>query len=217
MRIVLVVLMVSLFAAACSQPAVNTQANNAAKANSPNTNTNASANANKPSPRFAEVAVDPAADSVYTDISEKVCKEQEPEEDSGAIFQMECPGTAGYKYVFSESDHSQVLSVIDPKGKETLLQFRKVLNTVSDFYMGNKVEWRMDGKGEGAKPHAMIVRLTKFTDPEDRNKTETFLVVTRVGEETCVTDLVPASADQNKKAREFADTKGRKCMDLGKE
>jgi hypothetical protein len=42
---------------------------------------------------------------------------------------------------------------------------------------------------------------------------ETFLVVVRLAD-MCVTDVVPASADQNKKAREFADTKGRKCVEV---
>ena len=165
-----------------------------------------------PKPKLEPVKAETIGDSVYTEISEKECKEKEPEADSGAIYQSECPGVAGYKLVFSASDHSQVLSVIDPQGKETLFPFRYVLNTVADFVMGDKIEWRMDGKGGSAKPKAMIVRLTKAIDPEDRDKTESFLAVADLRGEPCVTDLIPPSADQNTKARQIADTGGRECM-----
>ncbi|MEO5858030.1 MAG: hypothetical protein ABIR33_03685, partial [Pyrinomonadaceae bacterium] len=104
-----------------------------------------------------------------------------------------------------------------PKGKETLLPFRSALGSVMDFMMGDKIEWRMEKKGEGAKPVAMIVRLNKFQNPSDQNTIESFLAVVRLGDETCITDIVPASADQNKKARALGDTKGRKCMNVKSE
>lgn len=224
MRIVLVVLTVSLLATACSQPAVNTHANNTLRSNAGNANANSNVNSNTNSnsntstaTKLESVAVDPAADSVYTGISDKVCKEQEPEDDSGAIFQMECTGTAGYKYVYSESDHSSALSVIDPQGKETLLPFGRVVASAAGFRMGDKVEWRMDGKGSDAKPNALIVRIRKFVDPVNFDKSETYLAVASLRGEPCITDMVPGATDQNKKAREFADTKGRKCIEVKSE
>ncbi len=165
-----------------------------------------------PKPSLEPMSAQPAGNSVYTEISEKACKEKEPDEDSGALYMAECPGIAGYKLIFSASDHSQVLSVIDPQGKETLFPYRQALDTVADFVMGDKVEWRVDGKGDAAKPKAMIVRLTKFTDPVDRNKTESFLVIARLTGEPCVTDLVPPSADQNAKARQLADSGSSGCI-----
>ena len=219
MRIIIVVLLISLFAAACAQPAVNDQANNAGRSNVGNAaaNSNANSKSNKAAAKLEAIAIDPTGDSVYTDMSEKICKEQEPEEDSGAIFQMECAGTAGYKYVYSESDHSSALSVIDPQGKETLLPFGRVVASAAGFRMGDKVEWRMDGKGPDAKPHALIVRIRKFVDPENYDKTESYLAVASLRGEPCITDMVPGSTDQNKKAREFADTKGRKCIEVKSE
>jgi len=89
-----------------------------------------------------------------------------------------------------------------------------VLDTVADFVMGDKVEWRMDGNGEAAKPKAMIVRLTKFTDPIDQNKTESFLAVSSLRGEPCVTDIVPPSADQNAKARQLADSGSHECIKI---
>ncbi len=213
MRIILVGLLVSLFAAACSQPAVKSNVANSNAAVNSNTNSNAK----KGMPKLATVAVDPAADSVYTDITDAVCKERDPSTyEAGSIMEADCPGTGGYKLVFSFSDHSAALSVIDPQAKETLLPLRSVLNPVMDFVVGNKVEWRMDKKGEGAKPLAMIVRANKI-HRDDPSKDETFLIVTRLTSDMCVTDVVPASADQNKKARAFADTKGRPCMDVKSE
>ncbi|HEX3100929.1 MAG TPA: hypothetical protein VHQ01_04005, partial [Pyrinomonadaceae bacterium] len=124
------------------------------------------------------------ADSVYTELSEKACKEVKPEPDSGALYEADCPGKGGYKVIFSASDHSQVLSLIDQKGKETIFPFRDVLITAADFVLGDKVEWRMNGKGSDAKPTAIIVRLTKFPDPENLNKTESFLAVIKLAGDT---------------------------------
>jgi hypothetical protein len=164
-------------------------------------------------PKLTAVAIDPAADSVYTEISDKACKERDPGPDSMEIYEGECPGTAGYKLIFSFTDHSGAISVIDPQAKETLLPLREVLNPVMSFVIGgDKVEWRMDRKGEGAKPVAMILRVNKLNDDADPITADTFLAVVRLTGDVCVTDIVPASADQNKKAREFADTKGRKCI-----
>jgi len=221
MRIFLVVLLVSLFAAACAQP-VGNQANNAAKSNVANANaaanSNANSNAKKGMPKLAAVAIDPAADSVYTDITDAACKERDPGPDSMEIYEGECPGTAGYKLIFSFTDHSAAISVIDPQAKETLLPLRAALKPVMSFVLGgDKVEWRMDKKGEGARPVAMIVRVNKVHDNEEPITAETFLMVVRLTGDVCVTDVVPASADQNKKAREFADTKGRPCMDVKSE
>lgn len=216
MRLVILVLFVSLFAAACTQPAVNNQAVNAARPNAGNAaaNSNANSNAKKGMPKLAAVAIDPAADSVYTEISDKACKERDPGPDSMEIYEGECPGTAGYKLIFSFTDHSAAISVIDPEGKETLLPLRAALKPVMSFVLGgDKVEWRMDRKGEGAKPVAMILRVNKVDDHAEPITAETFLVVVRLAD-MCVTDVVPASADQNKKAREFADTKGRKCVEV---
>lgn len=206
MRSIIYLLAVCVLSAACSKPAATNQ-NTATPEPAPT----AKARTATPEPMTSA----PAAGSTYTDLSDKVCKRVEPDPDSGAIYEADCPGAGGYKVHYSESDHSQVLSLTDPQGKETLLAFRAVLNTVSDFYLGEKLEWRMDSKGADAKPRAMIVRLTKFTDPVDRTKTESFLAVVKLtGGETCVTDLVPGSADQNVKARQLADTKGRPCMKL---
>lgn len=202
MRSIIYLLAGCVLFAACSKPSVTNQ-NTATPAPTPKTRTAT------PEPMTSA----PAADSTYTALSDKACKRVEPEPDSGAIYEADCPGAGGYKVRYSESDHSQVLSLTDLQGKETILPFRAVLNTVADFILGEKIEWRMDSKGANAKPLAMIVRLTKFTDPVDRNKTESFLAVVRlIGGEPCVTDLVPASADQNVKARQLADTKGRPCM-----
>ena len=197
----------SLFFASCStnQPSV-TQVNSAPPP--------PAAKPEVPRPSLEPMTAEPAGNSVYTEISEKVCKQKDPEADSGAIYMAECPGVAGYKLIFSSSDHSQVLSVVDPQGKETLFSYRHVLDTVADFVLGDKVEWRMDGKGEASKPKAMIVRLTKFIDPEDQSKTESFLAVSSLRGEPCVTDLVPPSADQNAKARQLADSGPRECIKI---
>ena len=207
MRSLIAVLFCCILLAACSKSTntSNTPQNTATPTATVKTSV-------RKTPEPVTVATD--ADSVYTELSEKSCKEMKPEPDSGAIYEAECPGKAGYKVIFSASDHSQVLSLTDQKDRETILPFREVLNTAADFVLGDKVEWRMNGKSSNAKPIAMIVRLIKFPDPEDLNKTESFLaVISLAGETPCVTDLVAAAADQNAQARKLADTKNRPCIE----
>jgi len=191
----------------CSSTSSN--ANKAKNAPSPTTSSAEARAAMTPAP----IAIDPNADSIYTELSDKICKDRTPEPDSGAIYAADCPGTAGYKVYFSASDHSQLLSLTDPAGRETNLPFPRIVSSAAGFVLGDKIEWRMDSKNKDAKPYALIVRINKFIDPEDFNKTEKYLAVVNLrSDRPCVTDLVPGSTDQNLKARQLADVKDRECI-----
>src|SRR5258708_25848107 len=48
-------------------------------------------------PELMTVVTD--ADSIYTELSEKACKEMKPEPDSGALYEAECLGKGGYKVI----------------------------------------------------------------------------------------------------------------------
>lgn len=155
------------------------------------------------------------ADSVYTSLDEKACKAMAPgESDPGAIYKAECPGAGGYKVIMTASDHSQALTFVNPKGKGTDLRVRDGLNTAANFRLGDKIEWRMEGKGRNAVAKAFIFRALKSIDPVDPNKVESNLIVGKLGDVPCITDIVRQSvADQNTRARELADTaKDRPCV-----
>jgi hypothetical protein len=152
------------------------------------------------------------SNSTYTGLDEKACKDMKPgAEDQGAIHKAECPSAGGYKVILLASDHSVELTFVDPAGKSTDLGIPHIVNSAGGFVLGQKIEWR---SGANGAPTAFIVRANKFTDPEDQNKQESSLLVGKMGETTCITDVVgPSTADQNTRARELADTaKDRPCV-----
>lgn len=168
-----------------------------------------------PSPRAtasaANVTTAAPADSTYTDLDEKACKKLKPDaNDQGTIYEAECPGAGGYKVILSASDHSVALTLVDPAGKSTDLRLRDAINTAAGFTVGDKMEWRSLEKGV---PSSFIVRANKLVDP-DLNKRESNLLVGKLGEKPCITDVVgPSATDQNTRARELADTaKDRRCV-----
>jgi hypothetical protein len=61
---------------------------------------------------------------------------------------------------------------------------------------------------------AVIVRFITNQDPEDVNKTQSVLIVSRIsGARACITDVVEPGPRQNANARRLADSSGRKrCM-----
>lgn len=156
------------------------------------------------------------ADSQYTSLSEKDCKETDPGQgDDGIIYKGECPGVAGYKIINLSTDHTQGLVITDSAGKEHKLDLRGPLGTVADLFLGDKIEWRMSGKGADAKPTALIVQVNVQKEPGNSDKQDSNLAVIKVGRDAiCVTDYVtPGEKDQNVKARQLADTAGsRPCL-----
>jgi len=137
--------------------------------------------------------------SVYTSTSDKVCKEVKPAADEGGEYIGICPGAAGYKLRLIEGDLRQTLFVITPAKKELPLNFTSLYMTFSA--VGQKVEWRLK-KGV---PVALIARYN-VADGEDSEKRTSYLLVSKIGaSESCVTDVVQPSKNQNVEARKLAD------------
>lgn len=150
--------------------------------------------------------------STFTGLDEKSCKKTKPgADDKGAIYQAECPGAGGYRVIHSASDHSSALTFVDPTGRSTDVGITDAVRSAAGFMLGDKIEWLI---GDQGVPYAFIVRANKFVDPVDLQKQESHLLVGKLGESPCVTDVVdPSTADQNKRARELADTaKDRPCV-----
>lgn len=154
----------------------------------------------------------PAAGSIYTELSEKACKDIPMNgDDEGLIYKGECPGTAGYKVINMSTDHTQGLRIIDPAGKAHKVDLRGPMNTVADVFLGDKIEWRT----KASKPYAFIVRVNVQKEPGNYDKQDSNLAVVKIANDAiCVTDFVkPSEKDQNVKARELSDTAaGRPCI-----
>ena len=139
--------------------------------------------------------------SVYTDLSEKACKESKVSDEAGASYEGECPGLAGYKLRLLEGDLRQSIDVITPSKKSHQLAFWNISSAFS--HLGDKAEWRMRGK----TPVALIFRFNASENPENAEKHTSYLVVAKVTKsEICVTDVLTPGRSQNLNARKAADT-----------
>ena len=190
------------FAAIFTGCSGNTPQNNAV----PPVSNQASASPVKSSPPATEQPSNSAAaGSTYTDLNEKVCKDvAKGADDEGVIYKAECPGNGGFKVINLATDHTQALYINDPAGKSHHVDFRGALNTVTDVFLGDKIEWRT----KDAKPYAFIVRVNRQKEPGNYDKQESNLAVVKIAKDgICVTDIVkPSEKDQNVKARELSDT-----------
>ncbi len=212
MRSFLIILVLSVFVlGGCSNTANAPQAN----AVPPVTAQTAASPASSPSP-IADLPTVAPANSIYTDLNDKVCKEVKPGPgDDGSIYKGECPGTAGYKVVNMATDHTQALTITDPAGKSHDVDFRGPLGTAADVFLGDKLEWRMTGKDKDAKPYSFIVRVNVQKEPGKYDKQDSNLAVVKISKDSiCVTDFVkPSEKEQNVKARELSDTAAsRPCL-----
>ena len=111
----------------------------------------------------------------------------------------ECRGYGDYVVTFFEGDLRSYITY----GTDTADQCA-VRQTFSGFNsIGNKIEWRLrDGK-----PIATILRWTVSYDPENAEKTKTWLVVTKLdGDEACHMGYVEgAASNANEAAQKLAD------------
>ena len=144
--------------------------------------------------------------SVYTGLSDKICKTIELDVNEGGYYRGICPGVGGYKLEMTEGDLRQTLNIIAPNGKKPELDFQQ--NVSGGFSgVGDKAEWRVTRNGKKIVPFALITRfnVAKSTDnPEQENS---YLIVTKITKTSaCVVDVIePTVKNQNLKARESAD------------
>ncbi|NMD08712.1 MAG: hypothetical protein GYA66_12130 [Phyllobacteriaceae bacterium] len=141
-------------------------------------------------------------DSVYTDFILDKCQRVTPEtsgEDGESSGVFECKGQGKYVVTFVEGDLRSFVSF----GTETA-DHCSFHQTFSGFNsVGNKIEWRR----KNGKPIATILRWTVSYDPENSEKTKTWLVVTKLGKnDSCHMGYVEgATPNANEKARALAD------------
>ena len=137
-------------------------------------------------------------ESVYTEIADTACEVTLEEEPASSL--LACAGPAGFGLQASDFDARVSVSIVDPAGGVRSLNFYDTV-THSFSALGPRAEWRLlDGR-----PEAFIVRVDAYEHPEDPDRTTSYLVVAKLGAETCVTDKIPPSPEQNLKARQAAD------------
>ena len=144
-------------------------------------------------------------ESIYTSLSEKSCKTLEQSDEGSGWYRGECPGVGGYKLQVTEGDIRQSIDVVMPNKKRFELDL--TLNVSPAFSsVGEKVEWRVTGKGKSVAPYALIVRYNASENSEKPEQNTSYLVVVKIAKNlACVTDVVKPSTKANERARELAD------------
>ncbi|MBL8194863.1 MAG: hypothetical protein JNM06_13785 [Blastocatellia bacterium] len=143
-------------------------------------------------------------DSIYTDTASDKCKTIKFDEESSYSEQI-CPGVAGYKLRVIEGDLRVTINVVDPKGKEYELKMQEVMGA-GFSNIGQKAEWRVKKQGNQIIPVALIVRFDLIENPEEYNKSTSFLTVAKITSSSiCIVDKVRPNKEQNLQARKIAD------------
>ena len=147
------------------------------------------------------VAQGQAAQSTYSSLAARNCRESRSKPDAEGDYVGRCGGVGGYTLVLAEGDLRQNLTVVTPQNKKHSLDLWTIVS--SQFSnIGNTVEWRVVRR----KPTALILRYNVNHDPERPEKQTSYLVVTKItADEICVTDKVPPGAGANEEARRLAD------------
>ena len=161
-----------------------------------------------PPPPVGAFADSVAISSVYTSLAEADCRVIEVDEEAGGSTSR-CPGVAGHALKVMEGDLRMSIDVVTPDGKEHPLNYWSVI-TGNFSYLGPRAEWRM----RGDRPVALIVRVNASEDPENADRSTSYLAVAKLTpREICVTDRIAPSADANVAARAAADRSvSRPCM-----
>ncbi len=148
--------------------------------------------------------------SIYTNLEAKFCRTIKSDSSEAGDYQGRCPGVAGYALLVSEGDLRQNITVITPQRKQHSLDLWSVVSGAFSS-LGPKAEWRMKTK---SLPVALIVRYNASENPDNPNKTTSYLVVAKITPtEICVTDRISPGPTANDDARRLADESATKpCL-----
>jgi len=147
--------------------------------------------------------------SVYTSTRTSACRTIKSDSSGAGSYEGECKGTGGYLVRVLEGDIRQSINIITPAKKRFELDLWNFYPGFSSI--GEKIEWRMK-KGV---PVALIVRYN-VAGSDDSQKSTSYLMVSKISaKESCVTDVILPSPDQNQAARTAAaDAPSKPCKSI---
>lgn len=172
------------------------------------------AEASPPAAASAAVETPATADtprSVVTSIAEGRCTTLEVHPETGGSTQ-ECPGFAGYKVLVLDDDARMSITLRSADGAEHPLN---LWGTVTSAFssLGDSLEWRVRGAGEGAAPAALVVEVRANESPEDPERVTVYRAVAKVGPGgSCVTDKLAGAATRDEVLRAADAAPGRPCL-----
>lgn len=151
-----------------------------------------------------------ANQSVYTALGERQCRKLKTVE--AGDYEGRCRGVAGYALLLTEGDLRQNITVIAPDGAKHSLDLWEVISGGFSS-VGPRAEWRVAIRNGKPAPVALIVRYNANEDPEAPNKQSSYLAVSKITAEICVTDKILSGPKANEDARRAADSAAtRPCL-----
>jgi hypothetical protein len=147
--------------------------------------------------------------SVYTDLAADKCKTTAVDKGMPGNYSGKCAGAGGFDVEVYLDDERNSIGVVLPSKKTIGLDFWNYFGHFSA--LGEKAEWRMNGK----KAVALIVRLN-VSDNGDEKPPTSYLVVSKISPtDACVTDIVKPGKNQNAQAQRLADKASTKpCKEI---
>jgi hypothetical protein len=143
--------------------------------------------------------------SEYTELSQESCKLMPASDELEVGDELLCSGPGGYELLVYYGDGRASATVITPGGVQHDLNYWDVI-TRRFSSVGPRAEWRIGKLDNGAQPHAMIMRVNAYEDPERPEKITSYLAVVKITEDDiCVTHRIRATGTENIEAREAAD------------
>lgn len=163
-------------------------------------------------PERTEAEANGAFQSVYTDLAEDTCVDDESSDNEGWSVRS-CVGVEGYRLLVSEGDLRQSADVVAPDGKVFKLGIPLIVPNAFST-VGDKAEWRVANDSGKIRPIALIIRYNINADPNNTEKITSYLTVSKISPNAaCVTDVVKPAQNANADARKLADTaSGRPCL-----
>jgi hypothetical protein len=149
--------------------------------------------------------------SVVTSIAEGRCTTVRVDPETSGSTQ-ECPGIAGYEVLVLDDDARMSITLRSADGAEHPLS---LWGTITSGFssLGDSLEWRVRGAGEGAAPTALVVEVRANESPEDPERVTVYRAVAKVGPgESCVTDKLDAAATRDEVLRAADAAPGKACL-----
>lgn len=177
-----------------------------------------------PAPGATPAAGEPAADtsrvqkpqpeasrSVVTPLSGARCTTVRTDPETGGTTRA-CPGVGGYTVLVLDDDARMSITLRAPGGAEHPLE---LWSTVTSAFssLGDGLEWRVRGVGEGAAPYALVVEVRANESPEEPERVTVRRAVAKVGPDgSCVTGRLDATATREEVLRAADAAPGRSCL-----
>lgn len=131
---------------------------------------------------------------------------------------LRCAGPGGYALLLADEEGRAVLTLVDADGTGHPVDAAHATRHAGPSRFGDHAEWWTVGRGRRIAPTALVVTHVAVRPDGPRNSAgeRLDLLVVKLGDEVCITDLVPAAPQARVEARRLAQSAAsRPCLESG--